>query len=139
MIAQVSEFTVGASGSFSSADFTFYKTVAGKMLDDLDPGLDDDRYDLAHAYMICHIFATKGTDTSLSGEKIGNSSLQRSAIGKTRYLLMVEQLVADVTAKKAKDAKPTQGVQRLDADIKEFRLDGNTPPSTFDADDVEAL
>ena len=131
MVAQVSPFTVSASGDFTDTDYTQYSTWAKEELDRDDPGLPTAAYDQAHANLICDIFASSKGGRNFKSEKIGpDYSYTRDDGGKSSYRLRYEEILRQFAGE-----QPAAGQERIDLETpSNFRLD-QLDLVEFDTDD----
>ena len=132
MIAQVSPFTVSASGDFTDTDYAQYSTWAKEELDRDDPGLPTSKYDEAHANLICDIFVSSKGGRNFKSEKIGDYGYTKDGNGgKSSYRLRYEEILAQFAGE-----QPTTGQEREDLDYmpNSFKLD-QSPVQKFEEQD----
>lgn len=121
MIAQVSEFTVGDTGSFTETDYDQYVIWAKLELDSDDLGLTSAAYDQAHANLICDIFVSSKGGRNFKSENIGGDySYTKDGSGKSSYRLRYEEILRQFAGE-----QPTAGQERDDVDDmpEQFMLD----------------
>lgn len=123
MIAQVSPFTVSASGDFTDTDYAQYSIWAKEELDRDDPGLPTSKYDEAHANLICDIFVSSKGGRNYKSEKIGDYGYTKDGggnEGKSSYRLRYEEIL-----KQWNTEQPIAGQEREDVDYMptQFSLD----------------
>jgi len=119
MVAQVSPFTVSASGDFTETDYDQYSTWAKEELDRDDPGLPTSKYDEAHANLICDIFVSSKGGRNFKSEKIGDYGYTKDGGGKSSYRLRYEEILRQWATE-----QPTGGQEREDVEIPDqFHLD----------------
>lgn len=121
MIAQISEFTVAADGSFTETDYDQYVIWAKEELDRDDPGLPTSKYDEAHANLICDIFISSKGGRHFKSENIGGDySYTKDGSGKSSYRLRYEEILKQWATEQA-----TAGQEREDVDYmpNQFKLD----------------
>lgn len=131
MIAQVSPFTVGADGDFSTTDFEYYSVQAEEELKRDDPGLPTIKYNEAWANLICDIFVSSKGGREYKSEKIGDYSYSKNDGGKTSYRLRYEEILRQFAGE-----QPTAGQEREDVDYmpNQFSLD-QQPVQKFEGQD----
>jgi len=135
MIAQVSSFTVGADGDFSTTDFEYYSTQAEEELKRDDPGLPTIKYNEAWANLICDIFVSSKGKRNMKSESIGGDySYTKDGGGnggKSSYRLRYEEILNQWSGK-----QPTAGQEREDVDYmpNQFKLD-QQPVQKFEDQD----
>ena len=121
MIAQVSPFTVGADGDFSTTDFEYYSAQAEEELKRDDPGLPTIKYNEAWANLICDIFVSSKGGRNFKSEHIGGDySYTKDGSDKSSYRLRYEEIL-----KQWGTEQPTGGQEREDVDYmpNQFNLD----------------
>ena len=122
MIAQVSEFTVGDTGSFTETDYDQYSIWAKEELDRDDPRLPTSKYDEAHANLICDIFVSSKGGRNFKSEKIGDYGYTKDSGGnggKSSYRLRYEEILKQFAGE-----QPTAGQERIDIETpSDFQLD----------------
>ena len=132
MIAQVSPFTVGADGDFSTTDFEYYSAQAEEELKQDDPGLPTIKYNEAWANLICDIFVSSKGGRNFKSESIGGDySYTKDGGGKSSYRLRYEEILAQWNK-----GQPTAGQEREDLDYmpNSFKLD-QSPVQKFEEQD----
>lgn len=122
MIAQISEYTVGDSGTFTETDFTYYKTVAGKILDTDDPGLETELYDYCHALLICHLYYQSKNESEYSEKKVGPVTIKRN-ISTNRFKRQYDEIIGSFA--ETVDYSSEANVTRNDANVTAFKFDQN--------------
>lgn len=119
MIAQISPFTVGADGDFTTTDFEYYSTQAEEELKRDDPGLPTIKYNEAWANLICDIFVSSKGGRDMKSEKIGDYGYTKDGGGKSSYRLRYEEILAQWN-----EEAPIAGQEREDSEIPDqFHLD----------------
>lgn len=130
MIAQVSPFTVSASGDFTDTDYTQYSTWAQAELDRDNPGLPTSKYDEAHANLICDIFVSSKGGREYKSERIGDYGYTKDNNGKSSYRIRYEEILRQFVHE-----QPGAGMERIDIETPDdFRLD-QLALAEFDTDD----
>ena len=131
MIAQVSPFTVGADGDFSTTDFEYYATQTEEELKQDNPGLPTIKYNEAWANLICDAYEASKGAKNLKSEKIGDYSYTKDGGAKSSYRLKYEEIL-----KQWNTEQPTVGQGREDVDHmpNQFKLD-QQPVQKFEEQD----
>lgn len=133
MIPQVSPFSVGVGKDMTSADFTFYSTIAvSKYLSIDDPGLDSDTYDYCHALLICHLFASKSGNLELKSQSLGGQISITKDKGETSWLVDYKETITRFKKKACTQNRATDGCVRNDATMPPLELDRTTIPTFSD-------
>lgn len=128
MVAQVSPYTVGDSGSFTETDFTFYKTAAAAILtaDGITTStIDSNLYDYCHALLICHLFESSAGRLEFKSESIGKWSGTKDS-GNTSFWVQYKQIAATIQESPGEDSEDDyDAVTRADAEMDDLDMDQN--------------
>jgi len=126
MIALVSPYTVGASGDFTEADFTSYKTIGTAILSkDAPTDLDSDVYDYCHALLICHLFESSKGNVGMESEKIGDYSYKKGNPDETTFWTLYKAMINQFTDYAGEDSGDYDAVTRADTEMGDLDLDQN--------------
>lgn len=134
MIGYISPFTVSeglVTGDISDEAYSFYLAVAQQKLDDENPGLSETQYDLCHALLIVHFYASKRGDLELTSESLGGVRSITKREGVTSWLLQYEGIIRDKKTKSNLDSIGTHqsGVyERCDRVMPDLELDRQPIP-----------
>lgn len=125
--------TVGATGTISTADFTYLSGVAKSMyLDVEDPGLPTTVYDYCHGLLVLHLYEVSGGHTGFTSENQNGYSYSQKA-GVTGWYLEYRRVVDTWNSSQSRGQIPTAqlDITRADAVMSAFKLDQAEVPSFF--------
>lgn len=123
LIALISPYTVGESGSMTSANLTSYIALTDDELKRVPSAVSSTKRDVMQALLILDLFELKrGANLELKSESIGDYSYSRAEgmAGYTTWRAKFEQMLKTAMS----DTKASEGVDR--ADVSGFPLDRNT-------------
>jgi hypothetical protein len=130
-ITLVSIYTVSdsAGSKFTTAVFNYLASAAADILDAENPGLTSVQYNIAHAYLICHLFEMNKTSKGgMTSEKVGEWSISRNVEGGTTYYQSYKDILSKCKnlAGEAAFVDAEEGVTRIDAeDQGKFMMDNS--------------
>lgn len=124
MINYVSPYIADSSGNneMGSTTFGVYKTIAGTMLDKMDPGLDTSTYDYCHALLIVHLYESSLGRNSLTSHSAGDEAWTKDGTPMTSYYLTARQ-ICEHSAPSGALAQFAAGTRCDATPLPEFRLD----------------
>lgn len=131
MIGYVSPFSVTegeTTGDISDAAYTFYSAQAKEILDEDNPGLSTNQYDLCHALMIVHLYVAKRGGLDLTSESLGGVRSTAKREGITSWLLQYEDTIRRAKNKSNADALQTEMLERCDRTMGDLELDRQPIP-----------
>lgn len=131
-VEAISAYTIGTSGTITSATFTIFAAAAAKQIAKDDPCslLDTEESNLAQAYYVCHLIAQKKGQLGKTSLSIGKYSYTKKlASGLTSWLdayqahlQSIQGAPVDLT-----DSEYTDGITRDDSVMDGLGLDQSTP------------
>jgi len=123
LVEAVGPYPIDDETEFTKDVFTALSASAKVLLDNDNPGLISTLYDMAHAYMILHLFEVKLGSAGMKSESIGDYSYSRDVAGKTNWLMAYEQILGKQTAKSMLSGDSLDGVARADAIFNDAKMD----------------
>jgi len=140
-IATISPFTVAdVGGTVTTTQFTSLSTIAAARLAATYPGITSmtaTLYDYCHGLMTCHLIEARKGTLELTSERYSEDSISKNA-GTSTYLLELQKTVTEwQTSTSATANFRSKGVERIDANVGDLKMDQADVPDFIDTDDID--